>query len=404
MQYYLPRLSEPAARWARFLGIVAACVACLWAGSWLRGVLTPMAIALALAYVLNPVIDTLERRRVPRVVSISTGLVVILGIAGLLLLLATLQVIRLADRAPAYVASAQVWLDQTFPNLYPQSTTQPAEEAGRAELSDAPPPATWQRGATQRLAELAQSHGLAVARFIAGWLADALSQTGYVVVTIALVPIYAFFFMLHFNRMVRAVHDHLPCAYRPTVVRVVTTIDRSVSSFFRGRLVVAALVGLLNGVGWYIVGVPYSLALGALAGVLQLIPFMGVLVLPVALVLAYLEAPAGAWLLPVGLAFGVYMVVQGLESFVIAPYIDSRVSGLHPVTTIVALMIGAEAAGLLGLLLAIPIASTIKSLGIEYLLPEIRRLAGVAPPPSAPVPYTLSDTRGEGPAEGKETT
>jgi predicted PurR-regulated permease PerM len=241
-----------------------------------------------------------------------------------------------------------------------------------------------------QLSELARSHGLAAAGIVAAWVGAFVSRLGYVITAIILVPVYAFFFMLHFNTIVKAVHDHIPQAYRPTVVRVVTTIDNSVSSFFRGRLLVAALVGLLNGVGWFIVGVPYSLALGAAAGILQLVPFMGVIVLPFALILAYAEAPPGAWLMPVVLAFSVYMIVQAIESFVIAPYVDARSSGLHPVTTIVVLMIGAELSGLLGMLISIPLASTIKSLGMEYVMPEVRRLAGFSRLQTPAAPYTFA--------------
>ena len=125
------------------------------------------------------------------------------------------------------------------------------------------------------------------------------------------------------------------------------------------------------------VGIPYSLPLGALAGRLNLVPFMSLLALPPALVLSYLEAAQNDtnWVLPVLLAMGVYMAVQALESFVLTPCIEARSSGLHPITTVVALLIGATWAGLLGMLLAIPIASTLKVFAVEYVLPEIRRLA-----------------------------
>jgi len=387
MQYYLPRLTESAARWVRFGALLLGITAVLFFGYGLRYVLTPIAIALALAYMLNPIIDWLEKHDVSRVVSVSAGLALILTVAGVMLLAATLQVVKLSQRLPGYVEATQTWLAETVPNLYPDTA---ASAPADSQPASVPRESAWPPGTARQIGQWAQTYGLPTAGVIASWMGRVASQTGYIITTLILVPVYSFFFMLHFNTIIRMAHDHIPQAYRPTVLRVVTTIDRSISNFFRGRLVVAALVGALNGLGWYVVGVPYAFALGLGAGVLQLVPFMGVLVLPFAMLSAYMESPPGEWLIPVALAFAVYMAVQALESFVIAPYVDARSSGLHPVTTIVVLMIGAELAGLLGMLLSIPIASTIKSLGIEYALPEIRRLAGIESPKPTPVPYTLT--------------
>jgi predicted PurR-regulated permease PerM len=80
--------------------------------------------------------------------------------------------------------------------------------------------------------------------------------------------------------------------------------------------------------------------------------------------------------------------VQTLDSFVLSPYILGRSSGLHPVTTLAVLLIGGQVAGLLGMLLAIPVASTLKTLAAEFVLPEIRRLAGRPADDAAPQPHT----------------
>jgi hypothetical protein len=116
-------------------------------------------------------------------------------------------------------------------------------------------------------------------------------------------------------------------------------------------------------------------------------------VLPPALILTYLSAVQAStpWAVPLLLVFAVYVAVQAIESFILSPVIESRSNGLHPVTVVVALLIGSQIAGLLGMLLAIPVASTLKSLGAIYVLPEIRRLAGLNDPrqPDAERPYQL---------------
>ncbi|RMF74919.1 MAG: AI-2E family transporter, partial [Planctomycetota bacterium] len=94
------------------------------------------------------------------------------------------------------------------------------------------------------------------------------------------------------------------------------------------------------------------------------------------------------------------LVVQAIESFLLTPLIESRSSGLHPVTTVVALLIGGKLAGLLGMLLAIPIASTLKSLGAEWVLPEVRRLAKRAAAGEPPPPATEANAADVAVADG----
>lgn len=374
METYFPLLSEPARRWLRLAGLLVAAALLLWLTHALRGVLTPIAAGLAIAYVLNPLVRRLERRGVQRWASVSAGLVLLLGTAGVLLLAAAIQAAELAAQLPEYFARAVAWLRATFPNLLPGETPAEGETPGVSGGL-----------ASAALVELARRHGLTLAEAAALNVPALLGQVGRWLMLIVLVPIYAFCFMLYFDRIVAAARDHLPQRVRPAVVRIVTMIDEAVAEFFRGRLVIAAAVGAICGVGWYLVGVPYSLAFGAVTAVLQLVPVIGVLVLPPALILTYLEHP-DAWFWPVTLAFGVYMLSQAIENFLLAPYIYAQSSGLHPVTSIVALLAGNELAGLLGMLLAIPLAGTLKSLAQEYLMPAVRRLAGIPEPTRAPPP------------------
>lgn len=376
MERYFPRLTERGRRWVRFFALLAAAALLIWIAVVLRRILTPIVAALALAYVLNPLVTWLEvNRKISRVASIGIGLG-LLALAGTTLAIAgTVQVLQLAGDVPDYAQRGVQWLDDTVPGLFtsgePAAATQPSSAA-------TPTP----DGGRERLAKLASEHGLTVGRTLIGYLARIVSDAFYWLSLTVLLPLYTFFFLLRFNEFVRMVHDHLPADYRPTIVRVVTTIDEAISSFFRGRLLVCLAVGTLTGVGWLCLGwfgvrVPYNLALGALAGVLNLIPFMSVLSLPPALLLTYLDASAADenWVIAVTLVAGVYVVVQGIESFVLNPTIQAKASGLHAVTTVIALLIGGQLAGLLGMLLAIPIASTLKSLTKEYVMPEIRRVA-----------------------------
>lgn len=406
MTDYLPILTERGRSWARFLALLALLALLAWVAVILRGVLTPVVAALALAYILNPLITLLERRfNVRRAVSVGCGLVLLVIVGAILLLAATIQIVQLAGNLPYYTGQTLDWIDRTIPGLMSnagpeilgdleQPNGEPAKSPDSAALSGPHDATTSQPTANQSqgaiLLELASRHGFTAGRAVLGYITGLVSDLFYWLSLVVLLPLYTFFFLLNFNEIVRRIHELLPGAYRATIVRVVTTVDAAISSFFRGRLLICLAVGLLTGLGWLALGlfgvrVPYNLALGGLVGLLNLVPFMSVLGLPPALILTYLEADAAGenWVSAIAFVLGVYMAVQAVESFVLTPTIGAKAAGLHPVTTVIVLLIGGQLIGFLGLLLAIPIAGTLKSLFAEYLLPEIRRLAALAPEPAA---------------------
>ncbi len=354
---YVPRLSPQGRRWVRFAAVLAGAWAIGWFTLSLSAVLTPLAAAAAVAYICNPLVTRLEAHGVSRLRSVSLGLAALLILLAAGVVTATVQAIDLASNLPRY-----------------------AEQINRIVV-DLGGPAWAQQNWREILVEHGRTAGAVLLAYASAWF----SNLTYWLSATVLMPFYLFYLLLNFNAMVAAVRDHLPAAYRPTVVRVVQTADRAMADFFRGRVVVCAAIGVLSAVGWWLAGVPYSFPLGLLSAVLNMIPFAGALALPPALILSYTHAIASeqGWVQPVVLAFGVYMVVQAIESFVLAPLIQAKASGLHGMTTIVALMVGFELAGALGMLLAIPVASTLKSLSIEYVLPEIRRLAGTPPAAAA---------------------
>lgn len=368
IQDYMPSLTPRARRWVRFFGVLIAAVLLFFLMRRLSAVLTPIAVGMAIAYILNPLVTYLEKtQRVRRVFSITAiyalGFSTLFVIATLLVTRGVEQIVRLARNAPEYIASLMTWID-------------------KAGLG-----ATTQSSDSVQISGWIQERGAVVGQQMLDWLTTTLSSaTGWLSAGI-LVPMYAFFFLLHFEQIIATVRDHLPWAYRDTIVRVVTTADRAMADFFRGRLIVCLIVGVLTAIGWLIVGVPYSVPLGLLCGILNLVPFLSILGLPPAAMVTYFHATqAGAsWFWPVLLTIGVFSLVQGIESFILTPWVSQHTSGLHPVTTVIALLVGAELAGLLGMLLSIPLASTLKTLAAEWVLPEIRRLAQPPPPePSEP--------------------
>jgi predicted PurR-regulated permease PerM len=370
---YLPQLSDPARRWVRFAGLVVVITLLSWLIYQLGAVFTPLLVALAIAYIVNPVVTWLERvSRFSRLAVVVTtfALLAVLVLAGGLYIGGKLlaQLVHYVDNHERYHAEVLRWLNALIPV--------PAADEGTASQ---PASAAW----LEHVAPYVQDFGAKIAQAALAYLRQATSSIINIISLLVLIPLYTFFFLWRFNEIVRTIHDHLPLAWRDQVVHTARTIDAAIANFFRGRLMVCAIVGTLTGIGWTILGVPYSLMLGLLAGTLNIVPYMSLLALPPALFFTYVGATQAGqpWAVPALLTMGVYMLVQAIESFVLSPTIEGQSSGLHPVTITVALLIGAQLAGLLGMLLSIPVTSTLKTLAAELVLPEIRRLAGVPPEP-----------------------
>jgi len=170
---------------------------------------------------------------------------------------------------------------------------------------------------------------------------------------VGLTAFYLFFFLMNFDRVVAAVRRRLPGKYRCVVV------------------------GVLTAVGLAIVGVPYWYLIGVVTGLAGIVPYLPIFVgLAPAMLVAWFDAGSG-W--AVAGAAAVYVVVQGLEGWVLTPLIQGRAVGLHPITLMVALLVGYEVFGLFGLIAAVPLASTVKILAKEFVLPKVDELAHEPP-------------------------
>ncbi len=222
--------------------------------------------------------------------------------------------------------------------------------------------------------------GFQVGTGIVGALASGVRGVIQVISILVLIPIYTFFLLRGMNGIRERFCEHLPGRYRERMLSVLGKIHIAASGFFQGRLIVCGCVVALTAIGLMVCGVRFSVLIGLVVGIGSLIPFVGVIIgLVPACALAYFDH---GWLNLVGVVL-VFIIVQGLEGFLLTPLIIGRKAELHPLAIIISVFVGGELLGLFGILLAVPLACAVKILGQEFVLPQLKALAKEEPEKSA---------------------
>ena len=194
----------------------------------------------------------------------------------------------------------------------------------------------------------------------------------------ALVPFYFWFFSISFPAALDFLRGLLPVRHRDRVIELAVEMDRAVSGFVRGRIVVSSIMGVLIAVGWKFFGVPYAITLGVVVGVFSLVPYLSVVGLPIAIgllavdQLALPDADRMTWFWILIGPSVVYGIVQFLEGYVLIPLIAGKATDLDPVSIFVAVLAGAAIAGVYGMLLSIPVAACLKIYLREVVMPHLR--------------------------------
>ena len=409
MSYPPPTERQARLIWLALTGLAVAVlvglvVALIWGlGHVLRmlsPVLWPIAVAGVIAYLLDPVVDFIERKGAsrPRAILCVFGLalVIVATLFGSVVPQLVNETRQLAGRFPAYATRvqqrAEYWLSHP-PTLVKRlleresgareasgSMTATNESAPAFTTNSATTAAVGSTNAPSILGGTLDNESLQKAT---QWLAEALPKAGYwlfgqfgrvaswlgFLAGMVLVPVYAFYFLLEKRGISSRWTDYLPVAdsgFKNELVFVLNSINNYLITFFRDQILVAICDGVLYGTGFLIIGLPYAVLIGVMAIFLTMIPFLGAIVTCVAtLIIALVQF--GDWQHPL-LVLAVFGFVQALEGLVISPKIMGGRVGLHPVTIIIAVMAGTTLlGGLLGGILAIPLTAALRVLMFRYV-------------------------------------
>lgn len=308
------------------------------------GILTPFVAALILAYLLDPMVDWLERRGIGRL--IGTCLVLLLFVLlFVVVLLAAMplmfnQLSALIAKMPDYVARLQVVLTEQGGVLIERF------------------------GGPDRLKEIQGqvSSGLGdAARWLGSFVTSLLSGGQAIlglVSLLVLTPVIAFYMILDWDRMVSKLDSWLPLVHRDTIRALVREMDASVAGFLRGQATICLLLGLFYAIGLSLAGLNFGFVIGIIAGLINFIPFVGSLT---GLVLSVGVAIGQFWpdWTMVVIIIGIFAAGQFIEGNILQPKLLGNAVGLHPVWLMFALLAFGSLFGFVGVMLAVPLAAII---------------------------------------------
>ena len=339
----------------------------------LRDVLTPIFLAFTIAYILDPVVDRLERWRIPRGVAIGIVLLVFTGAVAAFLLLVIPEVAKdIASVAQELPGHAKRALTRLEPILREQGIQIPhtADE--------------WIAQLKSKADSISASQLAPVGNALKALIGGTASAIGAVFGAL-IVPILAVYLLADFDRMVEGVRSLVPLRYRDSVGSYAREIDHTLSQFMRGQLTVMLILAVLYGGSYSLLGVRLAVPIGIAAGILNFVPYVGGAFALVAGVLMSLIG-GGGWQQIAGVV-AAYIAVQTLEGFVITPRIVGESVGLREIWVLLALFVGGEVFGFLGVLLAVPAAAVLKifvSRALDHYRESNLYLAPAGAPPSAP--------------------
>lgn len=331
---------------ARPIFFAATAILVMWGLSQVGNILTPFLVALALAYILRPLATILERRKLSR--TAATGIVlgfvlVVTVVAGIFIIPQLIeQVGELVAKVVASAPTWRAWIETTIYSFLSRFPVNP------------------QKLQTMLLQELPDQLQNVFGKLLQGVLnlTSALSSVLGQIVNVVLVPVLTYYFMKDFDKGREVLLARIPDARRDDVVDLLGRADELMGGFLRGQLLVMLAVGTLTTIGLWIAGVPYALFLGAMTGLLNIIPFLGLYIsLALALAVALFTADPVGQVIRVVIVF---VIVQGLEGAVLTPKIVGDRVGLHPVWVIVSVFIAAQFLGFVGLILGVPLAALLR--------------------------------------------
>ncbi|WP_105117421.1 AI-2E family transporter [Streptococcus suis] len=311
-------------------------------GSFIEIILLPMLLTGLLYYLLNPIVDWLEKYKITRTAAISVLFVLIgmLLVWGLAVVIPSIQgqVVSFAQNLPSNIQKIESQVTTLLENEQFEQFRPTALEI------------------LNKVNDQIVSYAQKFSSSAVNWASSLISTASQIIVAILIMPFILFYLLRDGQHLNRHVTQYLPTKWRSSVSKVLTDVNAQLSNYVRGQVTVAIIVALMFSVMFSVIGLSYPVTLGVMAGFLNLIPYLGsFLAMIPAVVLGLIAGPV--MLVKVLIVF---MLEQTIEGRFVTPLIIGSSLSIHPITILFVLLTAGQMYGVLGVLLGIPIYASIK--------------------------------------------
>lgn len=333
-------------------------------GTFFTTLFAPILIAGFLYYLLNPLVNLLMKFGVKRLVAILLIFILLIGIIVLTVMsiipnLAE-QLVSLAKNIPGFINNMQTWLQEV------------ADQATRFPLFQ-------ELDVDHYISELDGSVGEILQQFLSGittGLGSVIGKITTVVLLIVTVPFILFYMLKDGDKLVPNIERLFPVNQRENIKNLLKQLNKTLSDYISGQAIECLFVGTCTILGYLLIGVDYAFLFGVIAGLTNLIPYLGpYLGLAPALVYTFFDSPYKALL-----CILVVLVVQQVDSNVIYPNVIGKSLNIHPLTIILILLVAGKLAGVLGVFLGVPVYAILRTI-IVFVVKIFRQTKQEVPEP-----------------------
>ncbi|WP_059049478.1 AI-2E family transporter [Paenibacillus senegalimassiliensis] len=348
-----------------------------------KTILLPIILTGAIYYLLNPLVDWLEKKRVRRAYTITGLYLLIAGLITLLVMtvvpLVQEQIMSLVENFPGYMTEAQ----EQFALLIGSNLFHQIQETSGFNFND------LTRSLTEQGSDLLNNAWSGIGGF--------LGAVKNVVLAIITVPFILFYLLKDGKKLPQFILRYVPIRLRSQTHHVMTEVNGQISSYIRGQIIVSFCIGVLMYIGFVIIGLDYSLTLAIIASFTSIVPYLGpAIAITPALIIAIVTSP----IMLVKLII-VWTVVQLIEGKFISPQIMGKSLSIHPITIIFVILTAGNLFGVLGIILAVPGYAVLKVI-FSHLFQWFERRSRLYDPITADVPSPAGEIITEEPQPGPE--
>lgn len=296
-----------------------------------------------LAYILNPLVFYFEKKGMKRLYGVITVYLIILGLLFILAFLvvpnSSREIGKLINNLPDYIENMKTFVAGI-------------NEAYKSSMGNLPPIfSSIEKSIVENITRIESILGTGITRFVEGFIKSISRIISYI-----LTPVLTFYFLVDKEFFKSKIKEAIPYKHKDEVLNLAGKIDESISLFLRGRLLMAAFVGVSTSIFLMIMGIDFAIVIGFITMIADIIPYIGPFLgfMP-AVIFAFIASPIKA--LWVGLFF---IIIQWVENNIVGPKILGDSTGMHPLTILLAIIVGGAVFGVMGMIISVPLISILK--------------------------------------------